>query len=358
MSYSSQNGNIDSDDDSSYLFKQNGILFNDFLTLSNYQLNTITDISFLCKKQNALSIQNNHYYNNLKEDYIFSNSKENNFIKNDLGQPKKVEVEKHINNIFDIEKESKEDEISIKSNKKVLFNIRDSFSTKHQTLKRNEKENNKDIKESISNELKSKEAKPKIKHTKYTDDNMRRKCKFIVLSYVMDFINKKLETIYKFNKGIYIKEKQLKKNNKEQVSNAKINENKDFLKKTLKEIFSSPISSKYKSFPKNHNEKLINYLINEEDETKRIYFNKLFDLSFQDCLEHFSDKKSIDILKGLKLFKEMKNDPIDLKNKNIVIGDENYLMNLEYYINDYENILERKKPRKREKRNKERSSDE
>ena len=41
--------------------------------------------------------------------------------------------------------------------------------------------------------------------------------------------------------------------NKKQVSNAKITDNKIFMKKTLAEIFSDSISSRYTNLPKNKN---------------------------------------------------------------------------------------------------------
>jgi len=102
------------------------------------------------------------------------------------------------------------------------------------------------------------------------------KCKYIVLSYIKDFINKKLASIYKHNLGEGIKEKKLMCLNKKQVSNRKIDYNKIFTKKTLVEIFSDSINSKYTNLPKNKNEMLIKELINEKEEAKRIYFQKLF----------------------------------------------------------------------------------
>ena len=37
-------------------------------------------------------------------------------------------------------------------------------------------------------------------HTKFADDNMRKKCIFIILFYLEDFINEKLNEIYNKNK--------------------------------------------------------------------------------------------------------------------------------------------------------------
>lgn len=105
------------------------------------------------------------------------------------------------------------------------------------------------------------------------------KSKYIVLSYIKDFINKKLASIYKYNLGEGIKEKKLMCLNKKQVSNRKINYNKIFMKKTLVEICSDSIWSKYTNLPKNKNEMLIKELINDKDEAKRIYFQKLLNFN-------------------------------------------------------------------------------
>ena len=62
---------------------------------------------------------------------------------------------------------------------------------------------------------------------------------------------------------------------------------RNFLTKSLKEIFSAKISSKYTSFLPNHNEIIIKRALNDKDENKREIFNKLFNLTFIDCLKKF-----------------------------------------------------------------------
>ena len=139
--------------------------------------------------------------------------------------------------------------------------------------------------------------------------------------------------------------------NKKQVSNAKITDNKVFMKKTLAEIFSDSISTRYTNLPKNKNEVLIQELINEKDEAKRKYFQKLFNLNFLECVDHFSNKRPVDILKGLITFEQMKNNPVEIKKKHITIANDNYLENLDYYFMNYENILSGKFSRNRGKKN-------
>jgi hypothetical protein len=75
--------------------------------------------------------------------------------------------------------------------------------------------------------------------------------------------------------------------NHKEKANINIIENQNFIKKTLQEIFSEDISKRYTNFPSNHNKELINRLLNEEDEEKKNYFTKLFNISFSEALHHF-----------------------------------------------------------------------
>ena len=209
----------------------------------------------------------------------------------------------------------------------------------------------KDNKGNSSGGSESEKDKNRIKHSKFSDDNLRIKCKYIVLSYLKDFINEKIASIYKFNLGEGIKVKKLMNLNKRQIANTKIKDNKAFMKKTLAEIFSDSISTRYTNLPKNKNEILIQELINEKDEAKRIYFQKLFNLNFLECVDHFSNKRPVDILKGLITFEQMKNNPVEIKKKHITIANDNYLENLDYYFMNYENILSGKFSRNRGKKN-------
>ena len=125
--------------------------------------------------------------------------------------------------------------------------------------------------------------------------------------------------------------------NKRQNDNSTVLFNIEFLKKPIGEIFSDNISTRYTKYPLNHNKKLIDSLKNEEDINKRSYFIKLFDLRFQDILEHFRGSKVIAELNGMKTF-----DSIKEKFNNDVL----YLKLLEYSIKNYEKILEHKRIRR------------
>ena len=192
-----------------------------------------------------------------------------------------------------------------------------------------------------------KENKNKYEHNKYSDDNIRRKCKHLVLKHLLEFLNYKIRNIYNGNIGNGIFKKELQILNQSQKSDATINFNRIFLTKTIGEIFSENISGRFTNYPIYHNKVLINKLMNENDEQKRIYFNNLFNLNFIQCLKHFRGEEKIDLLDGLKCFKDIKNDIIDKYEKD---GDE-YYNTLFYYLNNYERIINNKKSRKRKNNN-------
>ena len=179
-------------------------------------------------------------------------------------------------------------------------------------------------------------------HNKFSEDNLRRKCKHLVLESAFNFINDKIKEKYNGNIGNGRFIRQLLILNHKQKSDASIQFNKDFLNKTLGEIFSEKISSRYTIYNPYHNKCLIKLLTGNEDEEKKIYFSKLFSITFVDCLRHFRGSKKIEELEGMNGF-----DKIKSKFEN----DADYLKSLGYYIMQYEEIMNNKRARKDNKRN-------
>jgi hypothetical protein len=178
-------------------------------------------------------------------------------------------------------------------------------------------------------------------HNKFSDDHLRRKVKYLVLDNTFMFINEKIKKIYNGNIGHGMHIKQLLKINQNQKKDVSIQFNKDFLNKSLGEIFSEDISSRFATYHPRHNEFLIIALTHyNKDEEKKNYFKKLFSILFLDCLKHFRGSQNIEELKGLKKFENIKS-----KYEN----DKEYLKSLEYYIMHYEEIMSNKKPRKSKK---------
>ena len=175
------------------------------------------------------------------------------------------------------------------------------------------------------------------KHTKYDDDNMRRKCKHIILDNLLYFINYKIRIFYDNKIGQGALKKELKTLNQKQKSESNIQFNKEFLYKTIGEIFSDKISGRITNFSPDHNKKLVESLINEKDIKKKVYFNNLFSLTFLQCLEHF---RGTEYHQELREMNSLKNELKKYSN------DPNYAMNIEYYLKNYDQIINKKKSRK------------
>ena len=177
-------------------------------------------------------------------------------------------------------------------------------------------------------------------HNKYSPDNILRKCKHIILRQLMEFINHKIKEMYNGKIGNGIFKKELLTLNKEQKFNSNVIYNKNFLNKNLGDIFSDDISSKYSIFPPDHNKRLIMMLKNEEDQNKKNYFEKLFNITYLHSINHFIGFQKIDELNGLKCFSELKYEMNE---------EKEYIDCIEYFLKNYELLTMQKKPRNRKK---------
>ena len=173
-------------------------------------------------------------------------------------------------------------------------------------------------------------------HNKYSNDNMQRKIKHLIIKNTQDLIN------YNISEKDFSSPKLLTLN-QEQIFNSKVEFNKAFLQKTLKDIFSENISNRYHK-PSDYNKTLIDNLINSGKEENKIFFKKLFDVKFIECLEHFRKSKEIEVLKGLTLFDDLINYK---KDKNF--EDKAYVKGIRELLMNYETIIGQKKERNRKK---------
>ena len=187
------------------------------------------------------------------------------------------------------------------------------------------------------------------KHNKYSNDNIRRKIKHIVLKNFVSFFNEKIKLIYNGDIGENIYKKELLSLNKEVKWESSVRFNQILLKRTLKDIYSDNITTRFTNFPKDHNINLIQKLVNEKDEEKRKYFIKLFNLTFLDCLNHFRGSAFINELNGMKCFNDVQKDFND---------DQEYKTILEYHINNFDKTLKILKPRKPKRKNRENDENE
>ena len=176
---------------------------------------------------------------------------------------------------------------------------------------------------------------------KIANDNMIRKCKHLVISYCIEFLNFQIKKIYHNDIGGGICIKKILDINQFQKSDNKLESTKLFLNKRLSEIFSVDISSKYTSFLPAHNRLLISRLLNEEDIEKKEKFKKIFNLTFADCIQLFlGNSTKFNELEGFPVFDEIKSE---------LNEDDEFLKKIKNFLLNFDHILNNKKPRKRNK---------
>ena len=187
----------------------------------------------------------------------------------------------------------------------------------------------------------SKEIKKKQKktHTKYTYDNLKRECKHLVIESARDFINKKIFEEYNGDIGEGILVKKLLTLNQEQKKNSKVEFNKVFINRTLKDILSEKITKGFKFYPEDHNKRVIEKVLQE----KKDKFERIFNITFIECLEHFIGIKQYDELEGLTIFSEYKDKIV----KKYEEDGENYYQNLEVFLKEYKERINNSKPKQK-----------
>ena len=307
-----------------------------YCTEENYLYNTAYEDENLFSFSPHLLSQYQQEIINRESALIYENCKNN--IKNGIIPNSITEIEtKETSRELEEELNQKEKELNEVDERHNLNNARKTKKIKSNKNKKNEK-----MKKMKCGRKTKLNNDKNVEHNKYSDDNLRRKCKHLVLKYTLKFINHQILIIYNGNIGNGIFKKELQTLNQSQKSDATINFNKMFLSRTLKEIFSQNISGRFTNFPPHHNRLLIEKLLNEKDEEKRIYFSSLFNLTFIQCLKHFRGEEKIDILEGLKCFDEIKDEIIN----NYEDDGIDYYTTLYYYLNHYEEIINNKKARK------------
>ena len=219
------------------------------------------------------------------------------------------------------------------------LNERQNIIINIDTIGNKPKNKSKDKEEKKMLGRKKKDSNEAGKHDKYSEDNIIRKIKSTLLNYLRIFINLFIYKKFNGNIGEGIFRKEILKMNQDQITLGKYD--KQFIKSTLKDIFSHKLSKKYSTFDSDHNQKLIELLLNETDEKKRIEFQKLFSLTFMECLNHFSGTKSLSILNGMKLLNDLCKKFED---------DQSYVNLLKYYTFNFKNTIEIKRSRKRSKK--------
>ena len=236
------------------------------------------------------------------------------------------------------------------------FYINNSKSTNDQgDINQDKNENNKNYKKrgrktKIKHDKNENEESEQKIHSKFSNDNLTKKCKNIVLKSALESINKKIEEKYKNNIGFGKFNKKLQILNQENKVKSTAKDDKLFLHKTLKEIFSDNISSRLYNYSENHNKVIIESLINDEDEEKRIYFNNLFNITFLEYLNYFISSETCNLNNNSILY-EFK-DFSFIKDSLIQINGEDYVNALIEYLKNFEKIINKKRSRNRSRNSK------
>ena len=248
--------------------------------------------------------------------------------------------------IFEI---SKQKPIKLNDNKKKedisLIYSYSNYMSEFEIFNSNFETNVKDEKNDLKQKLfvftkrgrKTKEDDSIRKHNKYTTDNLRRKCKYILINNILDFINEKIKEIYDSNIGDGMSKKELLPLNQKAKFEIGIEFNKKLLNKTIGEIFSDNISQKFTNYLPNHNQTIIQRLLNDKDEYKKNCLHKLFNITFLQCLKKFIGIESIEELDGLKTFYEI---------NSILKEEPEYINALKYYFLKFEENVKKERGKK------------
>ena len=105
-----------------------------------------------------------------------------------------------------------------------------------QKIKNNKKNNKDTTKRGRKRKREDIDDNDKKTHNKFSDDNLRKKCKNIALKYSFEFINEKIKEMYNNNIGNGILKKQLKLLDQKNNSNSNINFEKFFYEKHCNNI--------------------------------------------------------------------------------------------------------------------------
>lgn len=182
-------------------------------------------------------------------------------------------------------------------------------------------------------------------HNEYSEDNMIRKFKIYNIDTFITKINSELKKTPVFieNNGKKYKANKLKKINYDFVKNITVNEIRNFLNNKLKTILSVDISNLYKNYPKNYNQLVIKKLY-EENKTN---VTCILEKTGLECIKYsrkdedafFNEENSC--LNGIE--KRYESLPQYLRKKGF---QEDYINNFIELIKDFENIIEKKTPRR------------
>ena len=184
---------------------------------------------------------------------------------------------------------------------------------------------------------KKKTDNTKRKHDKNVPDNIIKKCKRIFFKYIIIFINSIIKT-YTTNHQENYEFKNLSYEN--YVNNLKKDKEIILLNMPLKDLVSLDVSNKYASNASFNKEKMEKILEEEKDNT---IINSILNMTFGEWIDVFTFKNEINYYFE---FNELQDVLIDLYNKE----DKEYFSRFIFYLFNYKNWFQNKKPRKPKKK--------
>ena len=174
------------------------------------------------------------------------------------------------------------------------------------------------------------------RHNKYSPDNLINKIKTILKKYIINFVNKIINSLYTYQKRISIlselnfqadKSFELIKDvDYNLIANKKKKiENLNLLNYSLKEFLSLALSGKYKAITQNKmellklNEKIMTEYLLKDNENKDFFYFILNNLKFEDFLDIFIHRKELNDFPSFKLLNNNQKNIIEISLERIEV---------------------------------------
>ena len=221
------------------------------------------------------------------------------------------------NNIKDDTKEKKNIYLNLNIFNNINFTIDNSINYKSNNIKFN-----------IKKEYLNKKRKNNFEcnnNNHYIPDYDLKKIRSMILDCLIEYINNKIKQFKKNKISVGICKLQFLPINKEKLYHSKIEIDKQFLNKQIKELLSWDISKKYTNYLRDQNSQLVQTLISSENGE---YFRALFELTFLDCLKYINGTKNSTLLDGFPEIEEIVVSK-GIKNRQDIERYTNYIKNYE-----------------------------
>lgn len=304
----------------------------------------------------SLADNHNHREDPLTQLFPLEDIDNNNSISNSLNSEgiNNNEESLNINNIINTLNQINENEYNIsstnsnsnsyKKNKNKIFEITKDENKKKAKLlnkKRNPEKkyiHSKDVFDNASRKIKSRlfEAINIILNKALEEDERKNLDDNVIKNKKLKGKTKIGEMPYKKGKGFFKIDSDIKQS-------TDVKKNIELLNKTIKEIYCGNVSKKAANCSNDKLNYNKNFIQEIEHDPGKIKTKKILEHSFMDCLAQFRKTITIPELEGLE--EEYDSFIKELKEK-----DEDYALNVEGYIKNYEILTLRRKPRNKRKK--------